>query len=147
MPPTTENYKITRGRKFGTQENTNEKMFSTHEIHTTKNLRPTKYLREKIWDPRNTHEKKFVTHEIPTRKYFGPTKYPEGTRLTTIRDPRNLAHSISFTNNRNSSCCRICHVWKANINRDWYAPKKPFASVNSNFHYWTNANTNWCTWY
>ena len=128
-----------------------EKILGPKKILTRKCFRLMKCTREKILDPQNTYEKKFGTHEIPTRKYSEPTKYPgrhdgtRPTRPTTVRDPRNLAHSISFTSNRNSSCCRICHVWKANTNRDWYAPKKPFASDNSNFHYWTNANTNWCT--
>ena len=39
-------------------------------------MKPTKYSREKIWDPRNSHEKKIETDEILTGKYFGPTKYP-----------------------------------------------------------------------
>ena len=45
MRPTTENYEITRERKF-----------CTHEIPTREYFVPTKYPREKILDPRNTHE-------------------------------------------------------------------------------------------
>ena len=79
-------------------------------MSTRKNLRPTKYPREKVWDLGNTHEKKigthekkFEVHEIPTRNYFGLTKYPrekfsdpqrhDGTVAFDPRDPRNLAHS------------------------------------------------------
>ena len=83
MRPTTENYEITHKRKSW-----------THKIPTRKNFGPTKYPREKIWDPRNTHEKKFETHEIPTRKYFGPTKYPR----QKILDPRNT-HEKKFRTN------------------------------------------------
>ena len=59
MQPTTENYEITHERKFW-----------THEIPTRKNLGPTKYPKEKIWDSPNTHGKKILdpqnTHEGTT---------------------------------------------------------------------------------
>ena len=82
-------------------------------------MRPTKYPREKIWDPRNTHEKrfgtheiltrknwdsrntldkKFGTHEIPTKKNLEPTKYPrshDGTMALDPRDPQwHATHEI-----------------------------------------------------
>ena len=78
--PTTEKYGITP-----------ERTFWTHEITTIKTLRPTKYPREKIWDPRNNHEKICWTHEIPTRKNFGPMKSPQrhdGMMALDPRDPR-----------------------------------------------------------
>ena len=53
-------------------ENTNKK-----KLHTRKNLRPTKYPRQEILDPRNNHDRKFWTHE-----------------RTMAQDPRNLAHSV-----------------------------------------------------
>ena len=81
-----------------------------HKIPTRKNLGPTKYPQEKIWDPRNTHKKIFWTVEIPTRKNFGSMKYPREknsypwkaqwqggtrpTRPTIAREPQNLAHPI-----------------------------------------------------
>ena len=75
-----------------------ERKFWTHEIPTRKSLGPTKYPREKIWDPRNTHEKKFGTHKIPTRKNLGPTKYPrryDGTMVLDPRDPQwHATHEI-----------------------------------------------------
>ena len=77
---------------------THEKKLWTHEIPTRKNLGPTKYPREKIWDPRdkmwdprNTHEKKFGTYEIPTKARWHNGTRP--TRPTMARKPRNLAHS------------------------------------------------------
>ena len=66
MRPTTENYEITHTRKFW-----------THKTPTRKNLGPTKYPRQKIFDPRNTDE---------------GTMY-DGTKPTMVRDPQNLAHS------------------------------------------------------
>ena len=100
MRPTTKNYEI-----------------------TLTNFGPTKYLQEKIVDPRNTHEKNLYTHEIFRRNNLGRTRYPRkeildsrnshekkistheiptkarwhnGTRLTrpaVTRDPRNLTHT------------------------------------------------------
>ena len=67
MQPTTENYEITHERKFW-----------THEIPTRKNLGPTKYPKEKIWDSPNTHGKK-----------FRPTKYPRRHDYTMTLEPRD----------------------------------------------------------
>ena len=61
-------------KKILDPQNTHEKIFWNHEIHTKKNL-----------ELRNTHEKRFWTHNIPTRKDFGPTKYPR----EKILDPQN----------------------------------------------------------
>ena len=70
----------------------------TQKIPTGKNFGPTKYPREKSFNPRNTHEKKFRTHEIPMRTDFGPTKAQwydslRPMRPTIAQDPRNLAQS------------------------------------------------------
>ena len=81
MQPKTENYEIT-----------NEKKFWTHKIPTRKKLRPTKYPRENILNPRNTKKKKFWTHKIPTKARWQDGTRP--TRPTIAHDPRNLAHSL-----------------------------------------------------
>ena len=66
--------------KNSVQWSTHKKNFWTHIIASNKYFRPTKYLGEKIWDPRNTseiklwtHEKKFRSNETPAKK-VGPTK-------------------------------------------------------------------------
>ena len=62
------------------------KLLTTENLNPTrKNFGPTKFPREKVFDPGNTHEKKIGAHEIPTRKNFGPTKYLRDN----ISDPRN----------------------------------------------------------
>ena len=65
----------------------------THEMPTRKNLRPTKYPREKVWDLGNTHEKKIGTHEIPTKKSLRSTKYPR----KKVWDARNTHEKIFWT--------------------------------------------------
>ena len=73
--------------------NTHEKIFWTHQIPTRNYSEPTKYLREKLSDPRNTHQKDFGL----TKARLQGGKRP--TRPTMARDLRNLARSIrSFTN-------------------------------------------------
>ena len=91
MRPTTENYEINHERKFWFHEIPRRKKFGLHEMLTRKNVGPTKYPREKIWNPRNTYEKIFRTRKIPTWKNFQPMKYPwrhDGTVAQDPRDPR-----------------------------------------------------------
>ena len=87
-------------KKFGIHEIPTKKS-GTHEIPARKNLGPTKYRREKVWDPRqkisgtrNTHKKIFSTNEMPTRAQWHDSTRP--TRPTMAHDPRNLAHSLKL---------------------------------------------------
>ena len=100
MQRTTQNFKYW---------NTHKKEFWTHEIPTRNVFRPTKYLRENLFDLQNPHLKNFSTHEIlksrkldsqnahkknwihekRTRKTFGATKYARSHDSTMVLDPRD----------------------------------------------------------
>ena len=82
--------------------------FWTLEIPTRKNLEPTKYLPEKIWDPRNTHEKNFRTNEGTAARWYKTYETQDGT------DPRNLAHSVLSTfslGGVSTGICRLTVFW------------------------------------
>ena len=82
--------------------------FWTLEMPTRKNLEPTKYLPEKIWDPRNTHEKNFRTNEGTTARWSKTYETQDGT------DPRNLAHSVLSTfslGGVSTGICRLTVFW------------------------------------
>ena len=81
---------------------------------------PTKYLKEKISDPR-IPTRKFWTHEIPTRKKFWihevatKAQWHDGTKPTrpmiAPRDPRNLAQSLTEVYFTFSQLCLISVRW------------------------------------
>ena len=62
-------------RKILDPRNTHEKKFETHKISMRKNVGPTKYPREKIWDPKYPPEKILDPRNIH-EKNLAPTKYP-----------------------------------------------------------------------
>ena len=69
-------------RKVWDPGNTHEKKIMIYKIPTKKNLKPTKYLRENILDPRNTHGKNFWTHESTMAPWCETHETHDGTRPT-----------------------------------------------------------------
>ena len=66
------NHEINHKKKSGPTKYLQEKILDPRNTHG-KNFGHTKYTSEKISDPQNTHEKKILTHEYP-RENYGPTK-------------------------------------------------------------------------
>ena len=98
----------TSTRKILNPQNALEQKFWTHEMPTRKNFGPTKYLREKISDPRNTHHKKFSHIGMMARDPREPRQ---------CLDPRNLALSLK---GKLFLICVWSNTYKACLfNRTW----------------------------